>query len=112
MLAQQLEESPAVEIIPHPHHRSEWLLKPIVDRTHWGGLAFPSGHVTSVAALATVVTVLVGGAPARVPRVLRLGLASIAFLIAAAVAAAPTATPAATPTAAPAAAAPAGDAPP
>jgi membrane-associated phospholipid phosphatase len=65
---------------------TERLLKPFIDRTFWGALAFPSGHVTGVAALATVVTVLVAAAPGRVPRVLRLVLAITAFLIAAAVA--------------------------
>jgi membrane-associated phospholipid phosphatase len=65
---------------------TEFLLKPLISRTLWGSLAFPSGHVTSVAALATVVTVLLAGSPGRVPRVLRLVLAGTAFLIAATVA--------------------------
>ena len=61
---------------------TERLLKPLIDRTFWGALAFPSGHVTGVVALATVATVLLAAAPGRVPRVLRLALAITAFLIA------------------------------
>jgi membrane-associated phospholipid phosphatase len=61
------------------------VLKPIIGRTSWGN-PFPSGHVTSVVALATALTVLLAGTPATVPRLLRLVLAFTAFLIAAAVA--------------------------
>ena len=61
------------------------MLKPLIGRTSWGD-PFPSGHVTSVAALATALTVLLARTPTRVPRPLRLALAFTAFLIAAAVA--------------------------
>jgi len=65
---------------------TERLLKPLIDRTFWSTLAFPSGHVTGAFAVATVVTVLLAAASGRVPRALRLALAVTAFLIAAAVA--------------------------
>lgn len=64
---------------------TELVLKPLIGRTSWGN-PFPSGHVTSVVALAAVLTVLLARTPARVPRLLRLVLACTAFLIAAAVA--------------------------
>jgi membrane-associated phospholipid phosphatase len=60
---------------------TELVLKPLIGGTSWGN-PFPSGHVTSVFALATAVTVLL----ARAPRRLRLALASAAFLLAGAVA--------------------------
>jgi membrane-associated phospholipid phosphatase len=65
---------------------TERLLKPLIGRTFWSTLSFPSGHVTGVVALATVVTVLLAAASGRVPRPLRLALAVTAFLMAAAVA--------------------------
>lgn len=37
------------------------VLKPLIDRTHDGGLAFPSGHTTAVASLAVTTAVLVAG---------------------------------------------------
>jgi membrane-associated phospholipid phosphatase len=60
---------------------TELVLKPFVGRTPWGN-PFPSGHVTSVAALATILVVLL----AWVPALLRLVLAATAFLMTAAVA--------------------------
>jgi membrane-associated phospholipid phosphatase len=36
----------------------EVLLKPLVDRTYWGNVVYPSGHTTAVFALAAAVTVL------------------------------------------------------
>ena len=60
---------------------TELVLKPLIGRTPWGD-PFPSGHVTDVAALATVLIVLL----ARMPCLLRLVLAITAFLITAAVA--------------------------
>jgi membrane-associated phospholipid phosphatase len=60
---------------------TELVLKPLIGGTSWGN-PFPSGHVTSVIALATVVTVLLAG----VPRRLGLVLACTAFLMAGAVA--------------------------
>ncbi|MBV9204013.1 MAG: phosphatase PAP2 family protein [Actinobacteria bacterium] len=64
---------------------TELVLKPLIGRTSWGD-PFPSGHVTSVVALATAVTLLLARMPARIPRLLRSVLAVTAFLIAAAVA--------------------------
>jgi membrane-associated phospholipid phosphatase len=63
---------------------TELVLKPLIGRTSWGD-PFPSGHVTSVVALATAATVLLATTPARMPRLLRLALACTGFLIAAAV---------------------------
>jgi membrane-associated phospholipid phosphatase len=60
---------------------TDLVLKPLIGGTSWGN-PFPSGHVTSVAALATALTVLL----ARAPRLLGLVLACTAFLIAGAVA--------------------------
>jgi membrane-associated phospholipid phosphatase len=60
---------------------TELILKPLIGGTSWGN-PFPSGHVTSVVALATAVTVLL----ARAPRRLSLVLACTAFLVAGAVA--------------------------
>jgi membrane-associated phospholipid phosphatase len=64
---------------------TELVLKPLIGGTSWGN-PFPSGHVTSVAALATALIVLFAGTPTRVPPSLRLALAFTAFLITAAVA--------------------------
>ena len=58
---------------------TELVLKPFVGRTPWGN-PFPSAHVTSVAALVTVLAVLL----AWVPALLRLVLAATAFLLTAA----------------------------
>ena len=66
---------------------TERLLKPLVGRTALGFLSFPSGHATGTFALATVITVLLAGAPG-VPRAVRLATEVIAFAVAAAVAAA------------------------
>ena len=60
---------------------TELVLKPLIGGTSWGN-PFPSGHVTSVVALATALTVLL----ARAPRGQRLAFASAAFLLAGAVA--------------------------
>ena len=64
---------------------TELVLKPIIGGTSWGN-PFPSGHVTSVVALATALTVLLARRPARMPRQLCLVLGFTAFLTAAAVA--------------------------
>lgn len=64
---------------------TELVLKPLIGRTSWGD-PFPSGHVTSVVALATVLTVLLATVLPRIPHLLRLVLAFTGFLIAAAVA--------------------------
>jgi membrane-associated phospholipid phosphatase len=64
---------------------TELVLKPLIGRTSWGD-PFPSGHVTSVVALATALAVLLATMPAGMPRLLRLVLALTGFLAAAAVA--------------------------
>ena len=64
---------------------TELVLKPLIGGTSWGN-PFPSGHVTSVVALATALTVLLARRPARMPRQLCLVLGFAAFLTAAAVA--------------------------
>jgi membrane-associated phospholipid phosphatase len=64
---------------------TELVLKPLIGWTPWGD-PFPSGHVTTVAALATALTVLLASTPARTPPLLRLAVAFPAFLMAAAVA--------------------------
>jgi membrane-associated phospholipid phosphatase len=63
---------------------TELVLKPLIGRTSWGD-PFPSGHVTSVVALATALTLLLATTPARMPSLLRPVLACMGFLIAAAV---------------------------
>jgi membrane-associated phospholipid phosphatase len=64
---------------------TELALKPLIGWTSWGD-PFPSGHVTSVVALATALTLLLATTPASMPRFLRLVLSCTGFLIAAAVA--------------------------
>lgn len=57
------------------------VLKPLVERTRGGELAFPSGHTTSVASIAVACGVLVLGLPA-LPRALRLlAVAGLAALV-------------------------------
>lgn len=63
---------------------TELVLKPLIGRTPWGD-PFPSGHVTSVVALATALILLIATTPARMPRLLRLVLACTGLLIAVAV---------------------------
>ena len=70
--------------VPLATATTELVLKPLIGWTSWGD-PFPSGHVTSVVALATAVTVLLATTPARMPLHLRLVLACTGFLIAAAV---------------------------
>src|SRR5262249_32135469 len=64
---------------------TELVLKPLIGGTSWGN-PFPSGHVTSVVALATALALLLARTPARVSWPLRLVLALMAFLMAGAVA--------------------------
>jgi undecaprenyl-diphosphatase len=61
---------------------TELVLKPLIGRTSWGD-PFPSGHVTSVVALATALALLLATTPARMPRLLRLVLSCTGFLISA-----------------------------
>jgi membrane-associated phospholipid phosphatase len=64
---------------------TELVLKPFIGQTSWGN-PFPSGHVTTVAAMATALIVLLASWPARMPRPLRLTLAFAAMVITVAVA--------------------------
>ena len=83
---QRYREAAFVAIsVPMAAAITELVLKPLIGRTSWGD-PFPSGHVTSVAALATALAVLLARTPTGVPRPLRLGLVCTAFVIAAAVA--------------------------
>jgi membrane-associated phospholipid phosphatase len=60
---------------------TEFALKPLFDRTITGFLAFPSGHVTGVSALAVpIVIVLIGPARPPWPAALRVLLAAVTLL--------------------------------
>jgi membrane-associated phospholipid phosphatase len=48
----------AAAAVPVAVGLDEVLLKPLVDRTYWGNVVYPSGHTTAVFALAATVTVL------------------------------------------------------
>ena len=48
----------AATAVPVAVGLDEVLLKPVVDRTYWGNVVYPSGHTTAVFALAATVTVL------------------------------------------------------
>ena len=73
----------AAVAVPVATGLTEYVLKPLV------GAAFPSGHATSMFALAAICAVLLAGSPrGRVPGIVRLLLTLIALLVAAAVAAA------------------------
>jgi membrane-associated phospholipid phosphatase len=66
---------------------TEFVLKPVIGRTLAGSLSFPSGHATSMFALAvTCAVLLTGQSRPRVPAALRLSLALGAVIIAGAVA--------------------------
>jgi membrane-associated phospholipid phosphatase len=66
---------------------TEGALKPLVDRTMGGALSFPSGHATSMFALAGTCAVLLVDPPGhRITGAVRLVLASLALLAATAVA--------------------------
>lgn len=68
---------------------TEQVLKPLVGRTIYGSLSFPSGHATGMFALAGVCLILLADPSVRrVPAAVRLLLAVVALLLAAAVAAA------------------------
>jgi membrane-associated phospholipid phosphatase len=60
---------------------TEFLLKPVVDRTHYGGLSLPSGHATSITAQITVflLVFVASGLPRRTW--LRRGLVLLAGLV-------------------------------
>ncbi len=64
---------------------TEFVLKPVIGRTSWGA-PFPSGHVAAVAALVTVLTVLLARTATRAAPVLGVALGLAALLVTAAVA--------------------------
>lgn len=64
---------------------TEYLLKPLIGRVCHGWLSFPSGHATSLFALAAICAVLLTGPGRRLPRVLRWFGVLVALLIAATV---------------------------
>ncbi len=67
---------------------SELVLKPLVDRTRYGSLSYPSGHATAAFALATAVVILLMQPPGtNMPRSMRVVLSALAFLTAGTVAA-------------------------
>jgi membrane-associated phospholipid phosphatase len=66
---------------------TEYVLKPLIGRTHEDSLSFPSGHATGMFALAAVCAVLLLDPPGRrLPWAFRLLFALAALLLAAAVA--------------------------
>lgn len=64
---------------------TEFVLKPVIGRTPWGA-PFPSGHVAAVAALVTVLTVLLARTATKAAPVLGVALGLAALLVTAAVA--------------------------
>lgn len=69
--------------VPAAGVATELVLKPLIGRTHLGGLAFPSGHATAAFAIAVVVAVLLANPPPpRLPALLRLAVASSGLLVA------------------------------
>jgi membrane-associated phospholipid phosphatase len=66
---------------------TEFLIKPLVDRTRYTSLSFPSGHTTGISAFAVVLAVLVIG-PQRppLPATLRVSLVFLGSALAIAVA--------------------------
>lgn len=68
---------------------TEWVLKPIVERTRGGSLSYPSGHTTGIFAVAVVIAMLVlGRARPRPSAAVRAVVAVLALAVAATVAAA------------------------
>jgi undecaprenyl-diphosphatase len=66
---------------------TEVVLKPLIHRTLWGNLEFPSGHTTSVFTLASCCAVLLARPlRRRLPRAARVAAVLIVFLLAASVA--------------------------
>ncbi|HUD77963.1 MAG TPA: phosphatase PAP2 family protein [Streptosporangiaceae bacterium] len=67
---------------------SELVLKPIIDRTRYGSLSYPSGHATAAFALATAIVVLLARPPkTNMPRSMRVVLAVLTMGTAATIAA-------------------------
>jgi membrane-associated phospholipid phosphatase len=70
--------------VPVASALTEFVLKPLVDRTLAGGLSYPSGHTTGVTALACTIAILLVSPPrSRLPGLAR-GVLAIAALAAAA----------------------------
>ena len=73
--------------VPAAAALTEFLLKPLIDRTLGGDLSFPSGHTTGIFTVVAAVTVLLLDPPRpRMPLVLRLLIALCAYAVAGAVA--------------------------
>ena len=77
----------AVIAVPAAAGMTEFVIKPLVDRTRYDTLSFPSGHTTGISAVATVTVVLLIG-PLRppLPTMLRVPLACLGAMLAEAVA--------------------------
>ncbi len=59
---------------------SEFVLKPIIDRTRYGSLSFPSGHATAIFAIATAIAVLLIRPPGtNMPTSMRTVLAVLTY---------------------------------
>lgn len=72
---------------------TDWLLKPLIDRTHAGGTSFPSGHATGFCVVVfVVIAVVLDQTPPRLPVWLQvlvsLGAVGLALCVMAALAAA------------------------
>jgi membrane-associated phospholipid phosphatase len=79
----------AAAAVPAAVALTEYALKPLVGRTLRQSLSFPSGHATGMFALAAVCAILLLGPPGhRLPWAVRLPVALLALVVAAAVAAA------------------------
>jgi membrane-associated phospholipid phosphatase len=77
----------AAVAVPGAAGTTEFLLKPLVDRTLFSSLSFPSGHTTGIAALvAVLVVLLIGPLHPPVPIMPRVLLASAGVALAGAVA--------------------------
>jgi membrane-associated phospholipid phosphatase len=73
----------ALAATPAASALTEFVLKPLVDRTLHGHLSLPSGHATGMFALAATCAVLLLDPPGhRVPAAVRLLLACLALLVA------------------------------
>ncbi len=72
--------------VPAAMTLTEFVLKPLVERSIRGYASFPSGHATAMFALAAICAVLLANPPRpRLPRAVRLVLAADAVLVAVAV---------------------------
>jgi membrane-associated phospholipid phosphatase len=68
----------AAAAVPVAVGLDEALLKPLVHRTYWGNVVYPSGHTTAVFALAATVTVLLLVPPRRAKAAALRGLIPVA----------------------------------